>query len=216
MSIEKLHMAIFANDADQLARLLALSTDHVNEAFNGVCAPLFLAISLGNIKIARLLVDNGANIHIRNRLGGTPLLYAAERGRDSLVVDLIERGADPNCQNTVCLSTPLHYAVWQGHIPTIERLLERGAQILARDKYGDTPLRDALVRHDKPIIAVLKNSMMRQEEERLLNVAIVLRPLKLPVLVVYTVYCAHTLFAGICTVPRFDAWNLIVKINATE
>lgn len=217
MLIVELHGAIYSNDVERVAGILAESAagDIVNAAYNGICSPLFLAITLEHMEIALLLIANGADIHARNRFGGTPLHLAAEWGQPKVLLDLLERGADPNIQNNVSLSTPLHYAVWQSHLPTIKCLLEHGANILTRDKYRATPFHDAVVRRDKPVIALLKKICMQQEHQRLIDMAIVLKPLKLPVLVVYTIYCADAVYYEF-TVSQFEAWNLLVQIKNTQ
>jgi ankyrin repeat protein len=65
---------------------------------------LMTACYYGKIKVARMLIDFGANIHLKNKQLRTPLMLccmteedeSAETGRLSLAKKLIEKGADVN------------------------------------------------------------------------------------------------------------------------
>lgn len=40
--------------------------------------------------------------------------------------------------------TPLHIASCEGHLNVVQYLLSQGATVYAKDRYGDTPLRNAV------------------------------------------------------------------------
>src|SRR2546428_10463956 len=44
------------------------------------CAPLFLAAGQGRATVVRYLIDEGADVNAREKLGGTPLMEAAYAG----------------------------------------------------------------------------------------------------------------------------------------
>ena len=48
-----------------------------------------------DVEILNLLLDKGADPNIKNRLGGTPLMWAAVFGNEAAAVRLLERGANP-------------------------------------------------------------------------------------------------------------------------
>ncbi|PNF14881.1 hypothetical protein B7P43_G05129 [Cryptotermes secundus] len=57
--------------------------------------PLHLSCSSGNKEVVQLLIESGANINARTRIGGqTPLHWAVEFQRDSVIETLTRYGAD--------------------------------------------------------------------------------------------------------------------------
>ena len=81
-----------------------------------------------------------AEIDARDAYRRTPLLYAAERGHEAVVKDLLETGkVNVNAQDSLGAS-PLHWAAVRGHTAIMSLLLENGADIEARDRGGCTPL----------------------------------------------------------------------------
>ena len=89
----------------------------------------------------RRLVLTGADVHAQGEGGVTALHYACFIGDESLVRDLVDRGADVNRATMDDGSTPLLLAtVVPGRHRLIEWLLERGADPNAQNKYGGTAL----------------------------------------------------------------------------
>ncbi|KAH7370403.1 hypothetical protein BKA65DRAFT_522158 [Rhexocercosporidium sp. MPI-PUGE-AT-0058] len=56
----------------------------------------------------------GTDINTKDEYGRTPLLYAAERGYESVVKELLEKGVDPDSEDYTS-RTPLWYAAEGGH-----------------------------------------------------------------------------------------------------
>ena len=83
-----------------------------------------------------LLEYPGTDVNVRNRVGDSALMFAAQHGEVELVRRLIARGAEVNKPGW----TPLHYAATTGQIAVIELLLENHAYVDAASENGTTPL----------------------------------------------------------------------------
>lgn len=69
------------------------------------------------------------------------MLLAAILGRWSLVRQLLQNDADPNCVHKSSLLTPLHLAALRGHVSTLQTLLTSPSiEVNATDAAGNTPL----------------------------------------------------------------------------
>jgi len=60
---------------------------------------LLLSIERGGPKIAKYLIDNGADIHIKNGFGDNALIEASSNGYYKVVKYLLKRKANPNVKN---------------------------------------------------------------------------------------------------------------------
>ena len=83
-----------------------------------------------------LLINNGADIHAKNKKGQTPL-HSVKHSEVAKV--LIDKGADVNVKDNEG-KTPLHVA---NDIVMIRILVDRGADINAEDNEGKTPAQTA-------------------------------------------------------------------------
>jgi hypothetical protein len=72
-------------------------------------------------------------------LGGTPLMWAAIKGRAEAIELLIGRGANMNAVDPAG-GTALHAAAFLGHEKATELLIRSGANVNAANKRGETPL----------------------------------------------------------------------------
>lgn len=117
--------------------------DKVNDI--GLTA-LHLASSANSIEMAKILLNNSANVNIKSKDCSTPLLFASGNTNDiTLVKLLIENGADVNIENNHGL-TPLIRAIEYSlnSYATVKLLLENGANIHIKDKCGYSALSSAL------------------------------------------------------------------------
>ncbi|HZT41769.1 MAG TPA: ankyrin repeat domain-containing protein [Chthonomonadaceae bacterium] len=99
----------------------------------------------------QLLLEHGADVHVKGALGHDPLYRAANAlapGRESegraVVELLIQHGANVNGRSGPGQMTALHMAARRGTVTIAEVLLTSGAEIEARDIKGETPLRRAV------------------------------------------------------------------------
>jgi ankyrin repeat protein len=107
------------------------------------CTPWFHAAWSGNIKLAKLLLDAGANVNQTDRSNETPLHGASGWREVRMVRFLLRHGARVNIRGAAGYY-PLHWAVHSGNATVVRLLLEAGAKINMKNGSGDTPLEWAL------------------------------------------------------------------------
>jgi len=95
---------------------------------------------------ARLLLDKGANLEVRDKYGATPLLYAAGYGETAVVKLFLDRGAKVDFANpngrTALIAAACNCPIvdMPDTADSVRLLLENGADIEAKDKQGETAL----------------------------------------------------------------------------
>ena len=149
-----LHEAIIYSDFAFVESLIKKGAD-VNAIEIGM-TPLYFAMEIGSMSIARLLIDSGANVNIdENALGWAPLHFAAASNNLPIAKLLIDACANVNAK-TDSGETPLHFAArdpivenycprkycpWQYSNRRIaQTLIDAGANVNAPDEDGWTPL----------------------------------------------------------------------------
>lgn len=97
----------------------------------------------GQTAYVTLLLDNGANIEIKDPWDNrTALMAAAFRGRNETLELLIARGANVNAQNCI-KTTALMWAADRAHTESVKKLLAAGADVTLKDNDGKTALSKA-------------------------------------------------------------------------
>lgn len=107
--------------------------------------PLYQAAGKGQLRVARFLLDNGADLEQRSN-GSTPLHRAAWGGHRAMVELLLARGADVNARDprqiygSASRNTALHWATDKGFRAVAEALVAGKADLNARNDQQETPL----------------------------------------------------------------------------
>ena len=122
----------------------SMSSIHNNSTFvdtvrgDGASA-LTLAVSNNHMDIAQMLIENGADVNLRNLdTGETPLFDAVRERHAELVPFLLEHGADVK-QPSFRGSTLLHEAVFREDTQLVQTLIDAGGDINATQKNGKHP-----------------------------------------------------------------------------
>ena len=107
--------------------------------------PLMLACRNGNVKIALMLLECGANVKEQDTSGNTALHYAAAYDFPSCVNLLLDYKADSNAEN-LWKSTPISIAMLKRNILCVDQLLEKSENVNAniKDDNGNTLLSIAI------------------------------------------------------------------------
>eukprot|EP01038_Epipyxis_sp_PR26KG_P013653 gene13653-18322_t len=100
--------------------------------------PLYCAAHHGNIDCVKLLLEIGADVHIKNLSGKTALHAACARGKTSIVEILLIHGASLLEMDNNEM-TPLHEAAYRGHIGLCKLLMKKNESLIdLKDKLGYT------------------------------------------------------------------------------
>jgi ankyrin repeat protein len=117
-------------------------------------AMLFSAADKGCEALARRLLDAGASLDARDRLGTRPLGHAAVAGETELVTLFLDRGAPINAQS-LDGSTALFQAAESGRPAIVRQLVERGANVSLPGRKGVMPLSAATYMGSEPVVELL-------------------------------------------------------------
>lgn len=138
-----IHQAAEAGNVDEVRKQLTSGINPNSRTLWYRVTPLHRAAAYGRVRIVKLLLENGAEVNIRNEGGETPLHYAARHGHVSVMKILLEYGADPAQKGTGC-GTPMQWAAGNGQIRAIKTLLDYGVGIDQPGSGGVTALMEAV------------------------------------------------------------------------
>ncbi|CAM9653113.1 unnamed protein product [Ectocarpus sp. 8 AP-2014] len=135
----QLHKAAYHGSADRVDALLSTGSVDINQGNPKGWTPLMLATEKGHSRVAKSLLEKGANVSVVGDGGFTALLASAQSGQQAIAKMLVKARANLESAD-IDGSTPLHVAAQGGHSGVMRVLLEAGADPNSRRSDGATPL----------------------------------------------------------------------------
>ncbi|PKA57222.1 Potassium channel KOR2 [Apostasia shenzhenica] len=123
--------------------------DHIGNS------PLMEAVKAGHEGVVKLLQENGAILELEDP--GSYLCKLAADNNVDVLRRLLQYGVDANCQN-YDQRTPLHVAAAKGQLIVVLILIEFGADVVAKDRWGNTPIDEGHRCGNKPLIEILNHA----------------------------------------------------------
>ncbi|SPR09714.1 ankyrin repeat-containing protein 16 [Orientia tsutsugamushi] len=164
--LHELYHSVAHGDIKNVENLLAQdnASNIINALYDGSgfehVSALHKAISLRDINMATLLLNNGANVNIQNNYGRTPLHSAILfNSHIDMLRLLLNNGADVNLPDMHDTS-PLHYIIKVSRcsINRIQLLLDNGGNINLQDDNGETILHTSASYNRRDIVEFLLNN----------------------------------------------------------
>lgn len=149
-----LHVAALRGYED-IVRFLIRRGANVNSIDKFGNSPLLLALKTGHERITSLLVKHGAALNLED--AGGYLCRVVTDGKIDLLKRLLRFGVDPNCKN-YDQRTPLHIAAAEGLHLVASMLVDFGADVLAKDRWGNTPLDEGPRCSSRPLVRILEQA----------------------------------------------------------
>ena len=116
--------------------------------------PLIQAVTARKIDRVKSLLAEGADVNVKLKNKGTPLLIACGKGNKEIIELLLARGAETDVKDNYG-RTPLHLLALSGNTDIIKLLIAKGLDVNAKDRWAWTPLHYACSRNHKETAEVL-------------------------------------------------------------
>ena len=143
-----------AKNGDVAGVASALDKGAAVDEVDGVTA-LYIACEKGNLELAKLLIDRGADVNLPVTWQRTPLYAATNGGYADIVKLLLGSGADPN--QVAKAQTALHLAATNGCLQCAIDLVDAGADVNALTADGSPPIHFAKLGGHDDVAAYLQS-----------------------------------------------------------
>jgi ankyrin repeat protein len=148
LSMSGLHLAVHFV-LDEAINLLLKNGCDINGVKGAIVTPLLLAIHIGHIGIAEMLLDNGATT------SSAPMFWNAAMKLKNCDARFSFRLVKKGLLDEVHIGVILQSAVRNGHEVIVKALLSIGADIDEKTDWGHTPLHSAVLSQNKAIVKLL-------------------------------------------------------------
>ncbi|GAB1355016.1 hypothetical protein MASR1M12_37560 [Erysipelotrichia bacterium] len=142
-----LHEAAAAALRTDLRWLIRQNPQKIDSRAGRGCPPVCVALSEGQIVSARILLQMGASATVVCKDGTSPLILAARKSVDEMVLSLASAGASVNHADSLG-NTALHFAAAQSDPDMVQLLLDLKAERAVQNHLGRTPLMEAVFAHE--------------------------------------------------------------------
>lgn len=145
------YAAIGKADYGKIKRYIKKYPKIVNSGISGMgqeTVPLIAALSVGDLDIVKLLLENGADINNQDSKGISVLHATIQAGNVEQVKLLVESGADITAKDRFSMNI-YHYALYHPSIEMLNLLYKYNKKIDEPDNKGRTPLA-AIMADDRP------------------------------------------------------------------
>ncbi|XP_042474517.1 potassium channel KOR1-like [Zingiber officinale] len=153
-----LHLAASRGFEDITSFLIQECVD-INASDNFGNTPLFEAVKNGHDKVASLLYSNGAKLNLKDP--SSHLCSAVARGDSDFIKRLLAYGIDLNLKDYDS-RTPLHVAASVGFYAITKMLSEAGASVFSVDRWGNTPLDEAMKCGSESMVMLLEDAKSQE------------------------------------------------------
>ncbi|XP_014294571.1 putative ankyrin repeat protein RF_0381 isoform X2 [Halyomorpha halys] len=150
-----LHLAASAGQIES-AKILMKHGFKIDEKDNDNLTPLYTAAEHDQFEFADFLIEEGADVFASND-GTTFLHIAASRGSSTAIIYFLDIGIDIEAPNDYEY-IPLYFAAKAGKCDAIKVLTNNGADLLTRDKDGNSLLHIAVEENDSVAVQTLINA----------------------------------------------------------
>jgi len=163
-SAHSLHSAIKEGNADKVNSLLQVGVQ-LNDYDSDGLTPLMIASGYGHSTIVGILLNEGANVHVVDRvMGATALHKAVQSGNAEVIRKLIDQGIFIDQQSAVLGNTALMDAVLYKQAEVIHTLLHYGARTEIRNYWNQNAHELALQEEIPDIVDALADANKKNEE----------------------------------------------------
>ena len=138
-SLCQLCTAVENNDVELFSKL-SEDKSKLSETNEKGTWPLFIALAKDNKKMAKMLIDAGADVNQMDANGVTALIATVMSDEPHFTRLLIEAGANPNIQSMNMKSNALHIAAFQGRDRVFRELLKAKVDLELENETGMTAL----------------------------------------------------------------------------
>ena len=121
-------IATQSNQPEVVRLILRLCPSAISQCSDNGTSALITAAKLGEISLARQLLESGADINHRDKEGYSPLHMAVYKGHSHFIDFLLDNHAIIDILDQHC-RPPLMLACWRGHMDIVQMLIARGCNL---------------------------------------------------------------------------------------